>query len=196
MAVVKLTAEHKDSILYLWLNKKFMGADPEKVYNAENTTFAKLTYEIFCGNYLSNLKNFHAYGYEQDGQIKALISFYESIDEPSWYYTLHRSSGDKKLLTSVFDKVIEHNENNGRLKFYSLTNARQTKAMRKFHWSLYNNERYGYFDEYYVPSKTKCYYTDAWELLYKRVLMPEETIVRCNFLKQEYRHILPKGGNL
>jgi hypothetical protein len=164
--------------------------------NDDTLNFNKLLYDIFCSNYLTDLNNFHAYGYLEDGKVKALISFYESTEEPSWFYTIYRSSGDNNLLRLVLDEVIKHNEERGRLKFYTLTHATHTKLLRRFHWSKYNNERYGYFDEFLVPAKNKCFYVNPWELLFKRFLVPEDSIVRCNYLKQEYRTTLPIGGNI
>lgn len=197
MTVIKLTSEHKDVLIPLFENKKYMGVKVDDFSSLFVEGMSnKLTYDIFCSNYLSNLQNFHAYGYYEDNIVKALISFYESVEEPAWYYTIYRSLGNNNLLRDVLDAVIKHNEINGRLKFYTLTHSRHTRLLRRFHWSKYNNERYGYFDEYVVPERCKVYYTNAWELLYKKTLMPEETIVRCNFLKQEYRKKLPQGGNI
>jgi hypothetical protein len=197
MSVVKLNSNHSEQIKDLFMNKKYMGLDiSDPAFKLEDTTFNRLTYDIFCNNYLSDLKNFHAYGYIQDNTVKSLISFYESVEEPAWYYTIYRSSGDNELLRPVLDSVIEHNESQGRLKFYTLVHKRHSRLLRRFHWSKYNNERYGYFDEFIVPERCKCYYTNAWELLYKRMLLPEESIVRCNYLKQEYRTELPIGGNI
>jgi hypothetical protein len=197
MTVIKLNENHVDAIRPLFDTRKYMGIDiKDPSYYLEGTTFNKLTYDIFCSNYLSDLKNFHSYGYYEDGIVKSLISFYESVEEPSWYYTIYRSLGNNNLLREVLDSVIEHNEKNGRLKFYTLTHAKHTKLLRRFHWSKYNDDRYGYFDEVMVPAKSKSYYTNHWELLYKRMLLPEDSIVRCNFLKQEYRTTLPVGGNL
>ena len=197
MSVVKLTSEHAEQVRYIFDHNKYMGISVDDVsFELKETNFNTLTYDIFCANYLSGLNNFHAYGYIEDGVVKALISFYESVDEPAWYYTLYRSTGNNNLLRDVLDEVIKYNESNGRLKFYTLTHARHTRLLRRFHWSKYNNERYGYFDEFVVPAKNKCFYTNAWELLYKRFLVPEDSIVRCNYLKQEYRTTLPLGGNL
>lgn len=197
MAVVKLNESHIEAVRPLFTHKKYMGVSiTDPAFYMKDSSINQVTYDIFCNNYLSNLKNFHAYGYYEDNVVKALISFYESIDEPAWYYTIYRSLGNNNLLRDVLDRVIDHNEYNGRLKFYTLTHEKHTKLLRRFHWSKYNNERYGYFDEYFVPAKAKVYYTNAWELLYKRMLVPEKSIVRCNFLKQEYRTILPQGGNL
>jgi hypothetical protein len=199
MSVVKLDSTHKDAVKVLFETKKYMGVDvtaPEFNSGNHDENFNKLLYDIFCSNYLGDLKNFHAYGYVEDNEVKALISFYESTDEPSWFYTIYRSSGDNNLLREVLDAVIKHNEDRGRLKFYTLTHSRHTRLLRRFHWSKYNDERYGYFDEFMVPAKNKCFYTNPWELLYKRFLVPQDSIVRCNFLKQEYRTTLPIGGNL
>jgi hypothetical protein len=197
MSVVKLTSDHIEQVKDLFTNKKYMGLDMNnEAFSLEDTTFNKLTYDIFCSNYLSDLQNFHAYGYVENNTVKSLISFYESIEEPAWYYTVYRSSGNNELLRPVLDEVIKHNEDRDRLKFYTLVNQKHSRLLRRFHWSKYNDERYGYFDEYIVPIKNKCYYTNAWELLYKRMLLPEDSIVRCNYLKQEYRTTLPIGGNI
>ena len=199
MSVIKLNKTHTEAVKNLFTTKKYMGIDvnASEYTSGEDLEFNKLLYDIFCSNYLSDLKNFHAFGYvSENGEVKALISFYESIEEPAWYYTIYRSSGDNNLLRGVLDAVIEYNENNGRLKFYTLTHANHTRLLRRFHWSKYNDERYGYFDEFIVPAKHKCFYVNPWELLYKRFLVPEDSIVRCNYLKQEYRTTLPIGGNL
>lgn len=199
MTVVKLDSSHKDSVRGLFETKKYMGVDINDTSfnrNGDGDRFNQVLYDIFCSNYLSDLNNFHAYGYLEDGHVKALISFYESNEEPSWFYTLYRSSGNNNLLRDVLDEVIKHNEERGRLKFYTLTASTHTKLLRRFHWSKYNNERYGYFDEFLVPAKNKCLYVNPWELLFKRFLVPEDSIVRCNFLKQEYRTTLPIGGNI
>jgi hypothetical protein len=198
MPVVKLNSSHREAVLGLFQNKKYMGLEIKtESYGSGMDKFNQATYEIFCNNYLKDLQNFHAYGYiDEDNEVKALISFYESVEEPAWYYTLYRSAGNNNMLREVLDKVIEHNEANGRLKFYTLVHARHSKLLRRFHWSKHNNERYGYFDEFLVPIKSKCFWINAWELLYKRFLLPENSIVRCNFLKQEYRETLPIGGNI
>ena len=208
MPVVKLNSSHKAAVRDLFKSEKYMGKNinetPEfQVHMNTNdpninpaVVFNNRLYNVFCSNYLSGLSNFHAFGYEVDGEIKAAISFYESTEEPSWFYTLYRSTGDNILLKHVLDEVIRYNEANGRLKFYTLVHQRQSKLLRKFHWSKDNNERYGYFDELLIPAKSKAFYTNHWELLFKRFLVPEDSVVRCNFLKQEYRTTLPIGGGV
>lgn len=196
MTVVKLDNSHAEAVREIFGHKKYMGTDANDFKVDANLNLNALTYDIFCSNYLSGLNNFHAYGYIEDGIVKALISFYESDEEPAWYYTMYRSSGNNNLLRPVLDKVIEHNEQKLRFKFYTLVHSSHSKLLRRFHWSEYNNERYDYIDEFMVPAKSKCYYTNHWELLYKRLLLPEDSVVRCNFLKQKYRTMLPVGGNI
>lgn len=200
MPVIKLNKNHTESVKHLFENKKYMGVhtnSTELIKTHADLNFNSILYETFCTNYLSDLNSFHAFGYiDEENKVQSLISFYESIEEPSWYYTVYRSSGNNNLLREVLDQVIDYNESNGRLKFYSLTNANHTKLLRKFHWSKYNDERYGFFDEFLVPAKNKCFYINHWELLYKRFLVPNDSIVRCNYLKQEYRLKLPIGGNI
>jgi hypothetical protein len=199
MSVVKLDSSHVEAVKGLFQHKKYMGVDvTDTSFNREGdgNIFNEVLYNIFCSNYLNDLKSFHAYGYLEGDEVKALISFYESPEEPSWFYTIYRSSGNNHLLRDVLDEVIKHNEERGRLKFYTLTSSTHTRLLRRFHWSKYNDERYGYFDEFLVPAKHKCFYINPWELLYKRFLIPKDSIVRCNFLKQEYRTTLPIGGNI
>lgn len=196
MSVVKLNSSHSESIKNLFNQNRYMGVDNPNAFLEVDSGFNRLTYDMFCSNYLSDLNNFHAYGYIEDNVVKSLISFYESVEEPAWYYTMYRSSGNNELLRPVLDAVIEHNESQNRFKFYTLVHQKHSKLLRRFHWSRYNDERYAFIDEYIVPAKTKCYYTNAWELLFKRLLLPEDSVVRCNYLKQEYRTNLPIGGNI
>lgn len=187
MKLVRLNSSHIGGVKDLFDIPEYMGID----------NFDNRQYSIFCDNYLSDLSNFHAYGIVGPRKkVLALISFYESNEEPSWYMTVYRSLGHGYLLKNILDKIIDYNENNGRLKFYTLVNQNHSKLLRRFLWSNYNNERYDYFDEYVVPERHKCFYINHWELLYKRLLIPVPTVIRCNFLKQEFRNILPIGGGL
>jgi len=191
MPVVQLNSSHAIGIKQLFQHDKYMGVELPIDSNLN-----QVTYDIFCDTYLTGLSDFHAYGYEVDGEIKSLISFYESHEEPVWYYTLYRSSGDNSLLREVLDHVIKYNEDNSRFKFYTLVHSNHSKLLRRFHWSKLNDERYDYIDELTVPSRCKCIYTNYWELLFKKTLLPEDSTVRCNFLKQQYRTHIPVGGNL
>lgn len=196
MQIIKLTKEHTEACAELFQGNKFMGevmSDHEAYTDATNMVM----YNRFVSTYLSNLKNYHAIGaIGDDGNLKGFLSFYESVEEPAWYYTLCRSDGTLSLAKDLLDYAIKFNEDNGRFKFYTLVNSKHAKLLRKFSWSDYNNERYGYFDEYMVPAKNKCFYVNAWELLFKRVLLPTDTTVRCSFLKQEFRETLAVGGGL
>jgi hypothetical protein len=92
--------------------------------------------------------------------------------------------------------VIKFNEAEGLFKFYTLANVEHAKLLRRWTFSPWANERYGYVDEYTVPAKTQCKYNLHWQILFNRVLIPVDTVVRCTYLKQEYRTQLPVAGNL
>jgi len=197
MGVIKLGVEHREAVRGLFDSSKYMGMNLADFGFGSAQEANQLLYTIFCNNYLSEIEtNFVALGWQDGGgKITAAISFYQSTEEPAWYYTMHRSKNSRHL-SAVLDAVIQLNEAAGLLKFYTLTSVRHSRLLRKFHWSKKAAERYEYVDEFTVPARARCYYALAWELLYKRTLLPVPTQVRCNFLKQEYRETLPQGGNI
>jgi hypothetical protein len=144
------------------------------------------------------LVNYHAYGaINDDGVVQCYIGFYESIDDASWYWNQVRTTGNgTDLIKHCLDAVIKHNEEKGRLKFYSMFPAKYTKVYRRLAFSTHNSERYDSFDEYTVEPNNQCIYTMPWQILYNRTLAPVETVVRCSFLKQQYRTSMTNGGNL
>lgn len=75
-------------------------------------------------------------------------------------------------------------------------NLEKAHLMRRLGFSKEARERYDYFDEYIVDANHKSFYLSHWEILFKRCLIPAPTVIRCTFLKREYRTILPKGGNI
>jgi len=198
MNILRLNTDHSEQIDNLFTNQKYMGLEINaSTWGVEGDTYSKVLADVFKNTYLSGLKNFQAYGlFNDQEELQCLISFYQSTDEPAWYYTLLRSNGSTDSVKNLLDAVIKINEDSGRYKFYTLVNSKHARLLRRFTYSDYNNERYGYFDEYKVPAKTRCYYTYAWDLLYKRVLLPMDTTVRCSFLKQEYRPEEIIGGSL
>lgn len=196
MNITLLDRSHADACKELFIGEKYMG-EGDETWGVPAGIQNAVLFNRFNDTYLSGLKNFHAMGaIDDDGKLQGFITFYETPDEPSWYYTLCRSSGGRQVAKDMLDKVIEYNEANGRMKFYTLVNSRQTKLLRRFSWSEYNDARYGYFDEFEVPEKCKCFYTTHWEVLFKRALLPVKTVVRCSFLKQECRQVLSVGGGL
>jgi hypothetical protein len=138
-------------------------------------------HQYYCDTYLSGLRNFHAYGNIVDGVITDFISYYAHSDDPSYYITRYRSTNQDSALLNT---VVTHNENDGRLKFYIRTDV----------VSLATPDRYEYHDEYLVPAKTRCYYSVPWEILFNRTLANTDAVVRCYYLKQQYRTNLPTGG--
>lgn len=197
MSVIQLNSSHAESVKKLFSHSKFMGVDVAANWSDNIDIYNTVMFEVFKKTYLSDLNNFKAFGIEDsEGNITSVMALYESNDEPAWYYTQGRNAGDPSNLRDLFDGVLEIQESRNRFKFYTLVNARYAKVLRRFGYSDKNNERYSFYDEYIVPAKTKCYYANSWELLFKRMLLPVDTLVRCSFLKQEYRTQIPVGGKL
>lgn len=199
MPVIKLTSAHAGKLMHLFDSDKYTGAEIFSNFAKDSDDFRSTMYNMYCSTYLSGLSNFHSMGYldHDTDRILSLITFYESIEEPAWYHGFYMGCDTDNRLSEVFDEVIIYNESHHRNKFYTLVHFNDgTEVSLPYYCDTSSFVRYDYVDEYMVPAKTKCVYTNTWELLYKRVLFPEDTVVRCNFLKQEYRNITPIGGNL
>jgi hypothetical protein len=195
MIVELLTAEHADAVKHLFESPKFMGTDTRvNHFKDPDAQFLKLAYDTFCDTYLSDLKNYRAYGTIENDVITSYASGYMSPDAPEWYGTMARSK-DRHALQQSVDKLIEYNEGLGRYRFYTLFSTRHDRAIRRHMYSPYNEARYTYSNDYMVPAKTKCLYTTAWHVLFNRTLLPVDTIVRCSTLKAEFRS-LPIAGNI
>ena len=188
--IIKLTQEHIEIVREAFFHD--IGTRTTNDRQIRN----QILYESFCNNYLMGLDNFHAFGKIDNGKIVSFISFYESIDEPSWYQTSFRNIGKPEYLIELLDNIIEYNENNGRLKFYTLLMVDQQNVIKRFELSDNAIERYGCFDEYVCKENQKPYFNQHWEILYKRTLIPTETVVCCNYLKRKYRTTLPNLGNI
>jgi hypothetical protein len=195
MNIIRLTSEHATGVKSLFFSKlDYMGSDN---FYQEDKNFEERLYQIFCDTYLTDLQNFHAFGVvDEHGSVLALMSFYEGIDDASWYFTSGRSLGNNFLLKDILDVIMQYNEKNGRLKFYTVMNAKHAHLMRKLGFSKVAAERYDYFDEYIVEPRCKTFFATHWEILFKRSLLPVTSVVRCTFLKQKYRNTLPNGGNI
>lgn len=197
MNIVELGQIHKESIKPLFYRSDYMGIDLSSNYIVEPSEHAQTVfYNTFVDTYLSGLRNYVALGLVENGEVKSLISFYMSPDEPCWYGTMIRSLNDKNYVRPLLDAAMAFNEVRGRFKFYTLWNASHGKLLRRFAFSSEANNRYDYVDEIIVPAKTKCVYTNYWQILFNRTLLPVNSIVRCTFLKQEYRLVTPIGGNI
>jgi hypothetical protein len=196
MTIERLTKSHAEGLKLLFSDEKFMGVSSTEQYFFEtDLKYNEVAYNVFCDTYLSELNNFKAYGKIENGTVTALISFYEAIDSPSWYWTQIRSK-NPMYIPDILDTVIAYNEANGRLKFYSMFNAKYAKSYRRLSFSGDVKKRYGFIDECIVPAKTKCIYQDYWQILFNRILLPVDSLVRCTYLKQEFRHSLPIAGNM
>jgi hypothetical protein len=182
MNVIKLNAEHTVQL--------------EQLFHMSN--FSEAFSKMFLDTYLTDSQNYHAYGVQNEyGIINSILGFYESIDDPSWYCTLIRTTGNNgNEIKMLLDKAMSHNEENGRFKFYSMFPLQYRKAFRRLAFSNTAKERYDYFDEFQVESKHYPIFTLPWQILYNRMLVPVDSMVRCTFLKQQYRDVLYNAGRL
>jgi hypothetical protein len=197
MIIKKLNNTHEEALKPIFDVTKYMGANIEDTDFFAKTNMARIYHKGFCTTYLSDLTSYHAFGaFDEDDNIIGAISCYQSTEEPAWYGTQIRSMRNKNIARALLDHMIKFNEEAGRFKFYTLWNAKHAKLLRRFNFSDWANERYDYFDECLVPAKTRCLYTHHWQILFNRILLPNDTIVRCTFLKQQYREPLPIGGNI
>lgn len=154
-------------------------------------------FENFVNTYLFDLENFHAIGrLNNNDKLTDVISFYESTDEASYYITNILHVTDKVNTAGIFDSIINYNEKQGRLKFYSLVDFTQIDCWNEIHLSKKINKDYGYFDEFEIPARHQCIYTLPWQILFSRTLFTNDTVLRCHYLKQEKRKIIPIGGRL
>ena len=191
--IVKLTKEHAAMV-----NREdiFNHSKHMATVHTDQTEFNDRLYSVFCQTYLMDLNNFHAFGKIENGKVVTFISFYESIEEPSWYYTQCRNIGNPNNIKEVLDKILEYHESNNRFKWYSLLTEKQAIMGSKFFLSKHAIEKYDYIDEYYVGPNQKPYFNQHWEILYRRTLIPINTFVRCVFLRNKYRITLPNVGIL
>lgn len=198
MEIIKLELDNSDGIKRLFAKKRNMGVEVDTNYFLQNPeSYSEIYHAAFVETYMSGLKNYHAYGAVEDGVIVSALGFYESPDDASWYWGVVRSNGGGSSATqAMLDRVLKHNEDNGRFKFYSMFPKKYISSYRRFAFSEYASERYGYFDEYTVDEKHVCKFNLVWQVLYRRTLLPVETVVRCTFLKQEYRGELYNAGRL
>jgi hypothetical protein len=198
MDIIKLDSSHQNMVRGLFHNDKYMGVAHNTNYFIDKAdSFVDFYHENFCTTYLNNLKNFHAYGIIEDNQVTAYLAFYESVDDASWYWNQVRTVGNNTThIKHLLDKAIEHNESQGKFKFYSMFPKKYTNVYRRLAFSKQASDRYDYFDEFSVDAKHQCVYTLPWQILYNRTLVPVDTVVRCTFLKQQYRNELFNAGGL
>jgi hypothetical protein len=197
MKLIELNQTHKNDILHLFYTKNYMGANFQNNFANGNHNIEKIYHGAFSNTYLTGLNQYKALGLQDDnGNIQGLIAFYISSTEPCWYGTMIRSAKNKDYVKILLDAAINFHENEGRYKFYTLWSVKHAKLLRRFAFSNDANSRYDYFDECIVPAKTRCIYQNFWTILFNRILLPTDTVVRCTYLKKEYRSETSIGGFL
>ena len=197
MNIELLNHTHKDAVRGLFISPKYMGSILNDEYffdYKDSEKFQKTTYDVFCDTYLSDLRNFKAYGVIINGEVVSYVSSYESTEAAEWYGTGVRSRKSSTIKYSL-DATINYYESRGKFKFYSMFNVKHEPLYRRLAFSKHTSERYDYVNEYVVPARTKCIYLNAWQILFHRTLMPVDCLVRSAWLKPEYRHKdLPVAG--
>lgn len=168
MKVIKLDQSHETDVRSLFSD------DEEPLY------------VNFCQTYLRDFKQFHAFGYfNKNNKLTAFISFFKSYDDASWYWMDARYESFSEA-SKILDQIIKFCEEYGFMKFYCLLPKDDDETYNKI-LSKKTLERYSYFDEFYVGAKEKCLFNLPWQILYWRTLPQIDTVVRCSFLKNEYR---------
>jgi hypothetical protein len=193
MKVIKLNSSHIVATRPLFENNQYMGPTINASYFVNDNI--DYCHESFYLVYLSDATNFHAYGVEDNaGNIIAMAAFYESVDDASWYiYDIRNLTNDNTVTKLLLDEIWMYNQQRGRLKSYTLWPAHDNSNHILSEWL---GEKYGYFDECIVTAKHMCKIGLHWQILFNRTLMPIDTIVRCIFLKQEYRTVPFDAGGL
>ena len=150
--------------------------------------------QFFASMYIMELQNYRAYGYFVEDTCLAIISCYKSTYDASWYLT-HIFYKDITIVPELLSYCIKMFENEGIYKFYNLVPLNYN-TFDKLHWKPSDLERYIQVDECKLLAKTKSFYNHYNFILQERILLSDDYIVRCNFLKPEYRTNIPLGGNI
>ena len=201
MKVELLNSSHKEAVRDLFYINRHMGVKLDQAgmdsFVNNDLDFQETYHGIFCDTYLSNLNNYKVFGTVDDDsdKVTSYVSFYESVETPDWFCTQVRSKNQSHIKHAL-DRAIQHNEDNGRYKFFSMFNSEWEFINRRFAFSERNRERYEFVNEFIVPAKTKCMYLVPWQILFNRTLMPVDCLVSCAFLKQKYRPELTIAGFL
>lgn len=195
MTILKLDLTHRDDIQNVFYRNNVFTLAINSRSELNDDLYSSISFETYSKTYLSDLNNFQSFGIYQSNQLQAIISLFQSNDEPAWYLT-GCCSIDSSVISQLLDYIIELQEKDNRLKFYVLLDSRSETDFNSFFLSKTNNFRYDYFDEFVVPAKTKCFYDTTWELLFGRNLITIQSTMRCYFLTQEFRQKIPIGGSI
>lgn len=168
LTTIKLTSEHTNQVSELF------GSDMLGRHN----------YGIFCSYYLTNLEKFHGWGTFNDNKLISAIGYYDSIDDAAGYLT--HQCGEFKYIGVTLDSVAAQLEAVGKYKIYSRLYSDDVSVWDECLSDSFKS-RYITVTEYTVRTKEPCIYTFPWHVLYMRTLWSRDTVVKCSFLKEEYR---------
>lgn len=189
--IIKLDHSHSADVKYLfYASTKFMSSR-ESYKEVGNRTEEKVKayhYKQFCEYYLQEND---AYGYIEDGIIKALIGYSAPAAESYWNFGIMRSNGNGRIyIPKLLDKIIQVNESTHRYDFYSSVNAMyalHSKNIRGLVFSEWANERYEVIKEYFVPKNSECPNPKHKKELFFNWTYPIDIVVKHTSLKEKYR---------
>lgn len=181
---MKLTLDNIADISHLFNKENAFSYTPEMQYDIAQENFVNLEHEVFATNYLGQLKNWHSF---INNKKTSAVVCYQSEDEPSWYITNIYGTED---INQLISEAAAYNETCNLYKFYIVI---PEQNLHNFKLELSN---YDYFNEIFVKEKSRCYYTTFWQVLYKRTMPDKNTIVRCYYLKKEFRKLTTSMSNI
>lgn len=151
----------------------------------------------FCSYYLTDSRAYHAFASLQNNRVESVISMCQSYEDPCWFITgCYNVFGNPYNVADTRDLIsgaILYNEQQQLYKFFvTLPTNQETRRPTE---TLPVPVNYDYFDEMVVPKQGKVFFNKYWFALFNRTLPTEDVLVRCYYLKQEYRGLPMIGGS-
>jgi hypothetical protein len=184
-----LTIDDVDAIKPLITQGKVASVDVNKNLGHLNCDISRAVVDNFTNRYLKISLGFTAFGtFDKNGQLLNILCTYDSIEEASWYwlgvFSSHKDPQSIKICTS---RVLDIKESKEYYKYFSLIPTTRLHIARRFYYSDEVLSRYDFFDEYTILKNTQTPFLAHWMLLQQQIVFPIDMVVRCSFLRQQYR---------